>query len=138
MAARSCSRSSMGSAWNTSSMTSLGRSGARSAISSASSCSAAATSSSLSMSLISVWRTASETSSSTSPSCSVLTSPQMIRRSSSGSISRMRAISAGCSLSSAPRRLARFCFCMIDSISSGSGVSCRRTKPSTSLYLCSR
>ena len=68
IAARSCSRSSTGRLWNTSSITSCGRSGASSAISSASSVSVAATSSSVSIEEISDSRTASETSSRMSPS----------------------------------------------------------------------
>ena len=68
IAARSCSRSSTGRLWKTSSITSCGRSGASSAISSASSVSVAATSSSVSIDEISDSRTASETSSRMSPS----------------------------------------------------------------------
>ena len=72
MAARSCSRSSIGRLEKTSSITSCGRSGASSAISSASRVSAAATSSSVSIDEMSDSRTASETSSRISPSRSRL------------------------------------------------------------------
>jgi hypothetical protein len=67
-----------------------------SAISSASSVSAAATSSSVSIEEMSDSRTASETSTRISPSRSARTRSQMYRRSSSGSASRMYAMSAGC------------------------------------------
>lgn len=89
--------------------TSRGSSGARSASSSASRSLVAAMISWSSMSAIRVSRTASETSRRMSPSSSDLTSCQTVRRSSSGSDSRMWAMSAGCSSSSLRWSSTRFC-----------------------------